>query len=273
MIPDPIQPGVGEASGVLGSAATSRPQGETAYYAQPISCASIQAAERTFALLKSVAKILTERLTPNLCLVASEHNSGTNELYRLVVGLENKGVKLILQRLQDVQIVREKAQISTFDQRQAMLRNLRDIHLFALAEANERDDLREKFVQASSVDIDGVSFRAQISAITDPISPWSESTVVLSEVDSERAKLAIGRSDPHKTVSPQIVELEFSEDQVRPLQISFGGSTSATQSAIYRPQLEMLCERELPRMCDWVERILGCEEPWVDVPMGISNFL
>ena len=270
MNPDPLHTGASEIGGRLGRAAFSH---SSDGYVQPVSHASIAAAERTCALLQSVGNILFDRLDPTRCLVASQPNASSGELYRMVVGCDQNEMKFVLQRIHGVQIYRSQGDISSFDLRQAMLRNLREVHLYELPETAQREDRREEFVRLSSVDIEGRSFRANNSAITDPISPWSELTAVLTLTQSQPQALTVVRSDPHKTVNAQTMRLEFTDGHIDVNNISFPGGEHSPHGVIYRPQLELLCERELPRLCNWVEHVLTCDNPWVEVAKPIDCFL
>jgi len=273
MGPDPIPHKPAQTNCPFESASVVSDYAIEAGYSQPISYASIQAAEQVYSLLQRVASELAPRLAPDQCLVAFEPNEQTKELYSLIVGREQESIKVALQRSQSVLIIRSISEIETFDDRQAKLRSLRDLHILEPFSTHQREDLREDFVRLGSLDLNGRPFRAQVGAITDPVSPWSELTVLFAPIDSQRATVAVSRSDPHKTVTPQIVEFGLLDGRIVGSQISFGGSPLSTQSAIYRPQLQSLCERELPRLCSWVEDVLAREEPWVRVSRPFSDFL
>ena len=275
MIPDPQsrQPTEPEIGGLAAAPSLRCTQVVSVEYPQPISHKSIIAAERALSLLDRTREIFSDRLNSQLCYTASEPLNERGELRRLIVGQDSTGVAVVLQRLEAVQFIRGRENIETFDVRQSELRNLRDVHSFNLAEANQRDARSDKFVQSSSVDLDGRAFRTQIGAITDAISPWSEISIVLNQVCPDHLKLTVRRADPHKTVSPQSVELEFVDKQPQPCRVSFGGEALSNQTRAYRPQLELLCERELPALCDWVESVLLRDSPWVDVAMPFSDFL
>lgn len=271
MNPDPIQGANPSERTPFGSATTRLPQPVPGLI-QPISTASISAAENTAALLDKIAKMLIEDFAPGVTLVACDPLDQQQKLLRLIIGQSDSGVEIIVQNLRAVKILRSDEEIKLFDSRQSELRNLRDLHLFKLEEANQREDQHYEFVRKGSIDLLGQEFRAQTGEITDPTSPWSEFSVIFKRNSQDAASLIVGRSDPHETVSPQSVEFKFCNESLSVDQVVFGGERNTSHTRAYRPQLEVLCERQLPYVCNWIEQILLLESPWKKVGMSIGSF-